>query len=338
MRPSHVAVVGAGIAGLSCAVVLQRAGLTVSVFEKSGGVSGRMSTRRGDDWQCDHGAQYFTARHPDFRAEVDRWLQAGAAALWSPKLQVLGGAAGHATDPAVERFVGCPKMTAPAQLMAESLTLTTKTTIVQAQRRVDGWQLRTTERGWLDQHFDAVVLAVPAPQVVPLIQHASPQLATLAASANMRGCWAMMLRFPARVELPFDAAFMNDGALRWIARDSSKPGRGGPETWLLHATAEWSEARLERDAKVVAAELLQAFLAIGGPVPLAHVAHRWRYADTDPALNQLCAWREGDGLGLCGDWLNGGKVEGAWLSGRSLAGRVLKSLSSFKMAVRVPPA
>ncbi|MEF8717273.1 MAG: NAD(P)-binding protein [Candidatus Accumulibacter necessarius] len=45
---------------------LQRAGLEVSLFDKSRGPGGRMSTRRGDDWQCDHGAQYFTARHPAF--------------------------------------------------------------------------------------------------------------------------------------------------------------------------------------------------------------------------------------------------------------------------------
>ena len=52
----HLAVIGAGIAGLSWAVVLQEAGLNVSLLEKSGGPSGRMSTRRGQDWQCDHGA------------------------------------------------------------------------------------------------------------------------------------------------------------------------------------------------------------------------------------------------------------------------------------------
>jgi renalase len=325
VNPSHVAVVGAGIAGLSCAAALQTAGLNVSVFEKSRGAAGRMSTRRGDDWQCDHGAQYFTARHPDFRAEVDRWLQAGAAAPWTPRLQVLGGAAGHAADPTVERFVGVPGMTAPARLMAETLAVTSETTIVGVERRADGWQLQSAEHGWLDQHFAAVLLAVPAPQVVPLLQHASTQLAAVAARATMRGCWALMLRFSARVELPFDAAFVNDGALRWIARDSSKPGRDGPETWLLHASAEWSEARMEQDADAVAAELMRAFRALGGPAPVASTAHRWRYADTEPALDQGCAWHDGDGLGLCGDWLNGGKVEGAWRSGRLLAGRVLHS-------------
>jgi len=326
VKAPHLAVIGAGIAGLSCAAALQRAGFNVSVFEKSRGAAGRMSTRRGDDWQCDHGAQYFTARHPDFRDEVNRWLQAGAAARWTPRLQVLGGAAGHATDPTVERFVGLPRMTAPARLMAETLDLATQTTVVHVQRRVDGWQVQSAEHGWLDQRFDAVLLAVPAPQVVPLLRQPSPQLAALAASAIMRGCWALMLRFQARVELPFDAAFVNDNALRWIARDSSKPGRSGAETWLLHASAQWSEAHMEVDGDAVVGELLHAFRALGGPAPHAFSAHRWRYADTEPVLDQGCAWQGSEGLGLCGDWLNGGKVEGAWRSGRLLAGRVVHSL------------
>ncbi|MEY2842360.1 MAG: hypothetical protein RI920_397, partial [Pseudomonadota bacterium] len=53
-----IAIVGAGLAGLSCAQALVQAGHTVHVFDKSRGPSGRMSTRRADDpeggpWQCD---------------------------------------------------------------------------------------------------------------------------------------------------------------------------------------------------------------------------------------------------------------------------------------------
>ena len=169
-----------------------------------------------------------------------------------------------------------------------------------------------------------MLLAVPAPQAVPLLQQAAPELASLAAGAHMRGCWALMLRFAAPVDLPFDAAFVNDGPLRWIARDSSKPGRSGPETWLLHASSEWSQAHLEQEADAVAAELLHAFTQLGGPAPQAWAAHRWRYADTEPALEQGCAWHGEHAIGLCGDWLNGGKVEGAWRSGRLLARQALQ--------------
>lgn len=327
MSPSrHVAIIGAGIAGLTCAAALKQGGLKISLFEKSRGPAGRMSTRRGDDWQCDHGAQYFTARHPAFVAELTRWIHAGVARQWNPRLQVLGGASSRSPDPAVERFVGVPQMTAPARRMAEALTISPQTHVLEMKRCKAGWQLRSAEHGWLAKCFDAALVAIPAPQAAALLEQSAPELAALAGSATMRGCWALMLRFPTVLDLPFDAAFVNEGPLRWIARDSSKPGRRGPETWLLHASAEWSEERLEVDPSAVAAELLAAFSQLGGAASPEWTAHRWRYADTAPSINRGCVWHAGDGLGLCGDWLNGGKVEGAWLSGRQLASEVLQSL------------
>ena len=327
MNPiANLAIVGAGIAGLACATTLREAGLGVKLFEKSGGVAGRMSTRRGDGWQCDHGAQYFTARHPDFRAEVARWQQAGVAQRWNPGLQVLGGESSHRPDLALERFFGTPAMTAPARLLADGLALTFRTTIRQLQRQTEGWQLLTLEDGGVAEHFDAVVLAIPAPQAAPLLQPWSAGLAELACSASMGACWTVMARYASPAELPFDAAFVNDGPLRWIARDTSKPERRGLETWVLHASTAWSETNLEQDAETIAASLLQAFAQLGAPAPQAWTVHRWRYADVlAPVAAGGCAWNADIGLGLCGDWLNGGKVEGAWLSGRQLALQILDS-------------
>jgi len=53
---------------------------------------------------------------------------------------------------------------------------------------------------------------------------------------------------------------------------------------------------------------------------------RWRYADISPVLDEGCVWHGSDGLGLCGDGLSHGKVQGAWLSGRLLARQVMHSL------------
>ncbi len=113
----HLALIGAGIAGLSCATALQQAGLAVCLFDKSRGAGGRMSTRRGDDWQCDHGAEYFTARHPDFRAEVARWQRVGVAGWWDPSLWLLAGDSPEERQSTIERFVGIPAMTAPARYL-----------------------------------------------------------------------------------------------------------------------------------------------------------------------------------------------------------------------------
>lgn len=338
--PEPIAIVGAGVAGLSCAHALLQAGHTVHVFDKSRGPSGRMSTRRAEDehgpWQCDHGAQYFTARDPAFRAEVARWQQAGVAAVWEARLASFDGSAWTTPHTPLQRFVGTPRMTSPAAWLVQGLQQAGDraqaqwlTTVQKLERSAhDGagaWAVTSAEHGLLGQRYSAVLLAVPAPQAVPLLAPTAPMDhdgAAVAASARMRGSWAVMLRYAAPVAMPWEGAFINAGPLRWVARDSSKPGRTGAETWLLHASPEWSDAHIEDSAESVTAALLAAFAALGGPPPWAATAHRWRYADTDPALTLGSWWDPSLRLGLCGDWLNGGKVEGAWLSGRALAAQV----------------
>lgn len=330
LAPRTIAVVGAGLAGLSCAQALLQAGHTVHVFDKARGPSGRMSTRRADDehgpWQCDHGAQYFTARDHAFKAEVARWQQAGAAALWNARLASFDGSAWTTPQTPLERFVGTPRMTSPAACLVKNLgehaLAQWQTTVQGLERAEGGWAVTSAEHGVHSQRYDAVLLAVPAPQAVPLLAPLTPSGATVASSVRMRGSWAVMLRYARPVVMPWDAAFINAGPLRWVARDSSKPGRTGAETWLLHATPEWSEAHIEDGPEFVTAALLAALAELGGPAPLAATAHRWRYADTEAPLALGSWWDASLRVGLCGDWLNGGKVEGAWLSGRALAAQV----------------
>lgn len=294
-----------------------------------------MSTRRGEDaqgdWQCDHGAQYFTAQDASFRAEVQRWQQAGVAALWPARIGSHDGQRFAAITTPLDRFVGTPRMTAPAAHLARSLSalapveIQLQTTVQSLQATSAGWALTSSEHGTHAKRYGAVLLAVPAPQAPPLLAPVAPHGAALAASVRMRGCWALMVRCASPLPFAFEGVFVNAGPLRWLARDSSKPSRSGVETWLLHASPEWSESHMEDDAASVTAALLQAFATLGGPDPASvqATAHRWRYADTETPLNAGCWWDAGAGLGMCGDWLHGGKVEGAWLSGRALASQLL---------------
>ncbi|MGN6580404.1 MAG: NAD(P)/FAD-dependent oxidoreductase [Bordetella sp.] len=318
-----IAVVGAGLAGLSCAVVLREAGHCVTVFEKSRGAGGRLSTRRAEHWQADHGAQYFTARHPDFQREVQVWQQAGVAAEWPVAPAVLGGDRLPTHDAPV-RYVGVPGMSAPAKHLAQGLDLRASQTIQALERDGVGWRLRSAEQGLLPETYARVVVAVPSPQAVPLLAPVCPPLSAVAAAQAMQPCWAVMAQFAAPLSLGFEAAFVNDGPLRWLARNSAKPGRGGQECWVLQANAEWSAAHLEDDAQHVGERLLAAFGDLGGASPQSFTVHRWRYADCQAGASGS-AWDADLGIGLCGDWLHGGKVQGAWLSGRHLARQLRQS-------------
>lgn len=322
---TSIAVIGAGLAGLACAKQLQAAGLSVTVFEKSRGIGGRLCTRRGADWQADHGAQYFTARSPAFREQVEAWLAAGVVADWSPAITVFGAPLSHPQDTPV-RYVGVPGMSAPAKALADGLLIRNGYTVKQLEQDEAGWRIATVEHGWLDERYSGVIVAVPAPQAVPLLATISPTLAGVAERTRMTPSWTLLAQFDERVALPFDAAFVNEGPLRWLARNSSKPARQGQESWVIQATGVWSEAHLEDSPENVVHDLLEAFRQLGGPEPLAVSAHRWRYADC-AAASVGSVWDSGLKVGLCGDWLHGGKVEGAWLSGRHLAATLLDSLN-----------
>lgn len=328
-----VCVIGAGLAGLACARVLQATGWHVTVLDKSRGPAGRMSTRRGEGWQCDHGARYFTARDPRFINEVTAWQGAGVVAPWTPRLAVMGDDENETADVPPVRYVGVPRMTAPARYLADALPVQLQQTVQAIVPNLAGWSVHTLESGALAQAFSAVVLAVPAPQAQPLLASVAPELAMLAAQVRMTGTWTLMVRYAMPLDLPFDAAFVNRGALRWVAREASKPGRPQSETWLLQASTAWSESHIEAEPERVAEALLAAFRDLGAPAPVAWTAHRWRYADTAMPLGCTYRWSAEQGIGLCGDWLADGRVEGAWLSGTRLAEAMGGALSCQGMGV-----
>ena len=66
-----VVVVGAGLAGLSCAVALHEAGVAVRVVEASDGVGGRVRTDHVDGYTLDRGFQVALTAYPEMHRQLD---------------------------------------------------------------------------------------------------------------------------------------------------------------------------------------------------------------------------------------------------------------------------
>ena len=322
-QKSQVAIIGAGLAGLSCASALVKAGMQVQVFEKSRGVAGRMSTRKADGWQCDHGARYFTARDPAFQNQLAVWLEQGVAAQWHTPIGVYENQAWHSSKSSDARYVGTPWMTSPAHHLAQSLEIRTSHTITSMNRLQQQWQLHTAEHGLLDFHPDWVILAIPAPQALALTNPIDPAITGLYDKAKTEGCWTIMLRLNEAITMPFEAAFINEGILSWVARNNAKPQRTGDEVWVIHAQSQWSQEHIDADPLAIAPQMIAAFIALGGKAPAEYAIHRWRYASSDTSYQERFHCDFERGMGYCGDWLHGGRVEGAWLSGHALANTII---------------
>ncbi|RZM37090.1 MAG: FAD-dependent oxidoreductase [Sphingomonas sp.] len=306
-----VAIVGAGIAGLSCAVRLQQDGCAVTLFDKGRGAGGRMATRRTEtpagDTAFDHGAQYLTMRDPDFVTAMRAWEAAGVVAPWP--------AAG------TDAWVGTPGMNAIVKHLAAQAE-------VHWDRRVD--QIRRTDAGWAidpdttGARFDAVVIATPAEQAAPLLAPHDPAMTNAARACRSAPCWTAMFAFETRLAIQHDV-LKDAGIIGWAARNSAKPGRAGPESWVVQATSDWSIEHLEENADTVVDRLLAALAGQSSttlPTPIVRIGHRWRYARTERAdLGAL--WNAGERIGVAGDWLLAPRIESAWKSGRLLAEQML---------------
>ena len=263
----------------------------------------RIATDAGEAF-FDHGTQYFTARDPDFRSQVLRWQAAGLAALWP----VAGP----------EAWVGTPSMAAPVRAMAKAHDVRFPVQIDAIVRQGSQWHVDGAT-------FDVLAIALPAEQAAALLRPVQPRFADLAAQTPAAPCWTVMAAFPA--PLPAPDILREDGPIGWAARNNAKPGRSGPEAWVVQAGPDWSRAHLERSPAEIVPLLLDALASRLGhslPPSLVATAHRWRYARSG-AQGSGQLWDPSTRLGLCGDWLLGPRVEAAWLSGTRLAAAILAS-------------
>ncbi|QDS96880.1 NAD(P)/FAD-dependent oxidoreductase [Adhaeretor mobilis] len=342
-RPSNsgfptVAVIGTGISGLTCARTLVDQGFKVTVFEKSRGVGGRMATRRAEgSLSFDHGAQYFTARDSCFRRSVDSWLHDGIVKPWTARIVALEEGSIKKDKQGVDRFVAAPAMNAVCRLLARDLDVQFRTRVMPVKRVHNRWNL-TNDREKVLGAFDSVIVSAPAAQTAQLLRDV-PALANEATQAQMSGCWALMLAFQEPLNLPFDAAFVQESPVSWIARNNSKPGRGSTgETWVVHASPSWSEANLENAAAEIENLLLEEFwqaVALPERCPSYSEVHRWRFALPIEPLPGRCLFNDQLLVGACGDWCGGPRVEGAFLSGMAAADRVMRSIQGDNAATKV---
>jgi renalase len=321
-RPK-VAVVGAGMAGLAAAGRLVHHGCTVTLFDKSNGVGGRMATRRvaiqSGTVTFDHGVQFIQpAKSKEFVSLIEACDRAGVASKWAD----VG-------------TVGTPDMTAIPRHMARGLDIVHGHTISGLYQVGSGWTLEASlqsdnRQSW--PGFDATVLAIPAPQVSPILQNSRIVLEGVD-TASFHPVWALMIA----VDSPLpDVAVASPACdmIAWVADNSSKPGRrNGKETgycYVVHASAAWSKAHLELNKECVGDLMLQALARrAGAPIsPSYMTAHRWRYGLVATPVARPYLWDAQTRVGACGDWCLGHRVEHAFLSGRSLADAVIDALGN----------
>lgn len=315
----RIAVVGAGLSGSLVAAQLYRQGAEVTVFDKSRGTGGRLSSARLGELSVDLGTPGLSPAQQEALAALLPDSALPELSRWQPvatdfDLQTL---------PAQTLWVPCPRSSGLTRALLHNIALKSRVRVAAIQSDPGTGLWLEDEAGTGLGRFDRVVVSIPAPQAVPLLQQA-PQLQQAARRAEMMPCWILLLQLshrPARLA-EVDWLEGEHPVFRRVWRDSSKPGRTG-ETWFIEARSDWSRQHIGTDATDVQSRLLESFSALCQQViePEQARIHRWLYAHSDERPLSLCA-DEDARLLVCGDWAGGGGVDGAIQSVRRLHERL----------------
>lgn len=323
-----VAIIGSGLAGLTAAILLQQQGYEVSVFEKSRGPGGRLAAKRVAGGSADMGAQYFTIRNPEFHRFLRQHAGAESYGAWQGRFGYQATSGNWEPFPDEERYVGVPRMTAITRALSEHVSLVAETRIAKLDQGAQGWTLVSTE-GQHHGPYDAVLITAPPAQARDLLADSDlPQFAGELDEPvrHIQPCWAVAAHFTRSPFEHYDGMRVQSDILSWVANNSSKPGReGSGQWWVLHARSDWSRANKDAPAEQVAGDMVREFKAVTGTsaVPDDLVQHRWLYAKSSDPSAPGHLWFPSARIGLAGDWLSGGRVEGAFDS----ASAFVKSLS-----------
>ncbi len=322
-----IIIIGSGMAGLAAAGVARSAGRSVCVLDKGRRIGGRVSTRRAEGFTFNHGAQFLTARQPDFINACTAAQAAGALRSW----RVAGR----------DAFSGAPTMRDLPAFLGEGIAIRQQVEITGISRQEGLIMLHGADGNVACGR--QVLVTAPAPQAARLLDPVAADLAATARSAAYAPCWTGMYGFA-----PGDISTQDISTQDISAQDNSAgnfggmaepvSARNGPVGWacwearrpgviasdagaglLVQAAPDWSEAELERDASSIAGTLLKAWQEIAGttlPAPVYRAAHRWRYARVIRPADANGARQTADGMiGIAGDWTIGARVEDAFMSG-----------------------
>ncbi|MGB3651744.1 MAG: FAD-dependent oxidoreductase [Rivularia sp. (in: cyanobacteria)] len=327
---TNIIVIGAGMAGLVCAQQLTQAGYSVRVIDKSRGVGGRVATRRLFDTKADHGACYLKPKGEILQRLAKLLVSKGDLEIWTETLHIQDNFSSAIAHPSSLPYIAAEGMNAIAKFMAQGLE------IHRAQRinsitltNENKWHL-TSETSSDEFTASSVVVAIPAPQAVMLLE-SSAELLNNGFIEKLRSveffpALTVMAGYPDSSGQPEWKAitFKDNPVLGWIGLDSSKRKNPTQPHFVIHSSADFAEKYFESELQQVGQQILENAASdvnlswLNNPQWMQ--IHRWRYAFPKTPLEQPFLAAETSSPLVCsGDWCGGNAIESAMLSGIAAA-------------------
>jgi predicted NAD/FAD-dependent oxidoreductase len=330
-----IAIIGAGISGLTAGRELAKAGHEVIVFEKSHGYGGRLATRYagGENGQkLDHGVPCFTASSSEFNVLIQELIAKDLLKIWD-------GTFAHRKESGdvdlkesdTPYYIANNGMNSIGKYIGRNLDVRLNekvgglTHIGENRRKKKSWMLNFPTA--LTESADAVIISAPARQAYGLLNTTIDEIETLKLvreidEVEYESQFSLMAGYKG-VNMPeWNAMECEDEIIQWISNESTKH-KNGSQCLVIQTTSEFAKKHINSDRETVEALISDKLATIlGGWTALAEWTqlHFWRYSKAvNPLPYDYMEIKGNDTpLALVGAYMNGNTVESAYLSGLKL--------------------
>lgn len=342
-----IAIIGAGISGLTAGIELKNAGHGVMIYEKSRGYGGRMATRYAENdktLKLDHGVPYVSAESDEFRFLLKELYEENILEEWKSKIikkDLKDAPLKHYSN--LEKFYAPDGMNSIGKYLGKDLDIrfSEKVNRIDHAQKTDRkghiWTLNCESGNTVKA--DAVIISAPAPQTIALLKTAGKKTEISGLIHDLEAVsydpqFAMMLTYSHKNLSDWGIIEVDDDIIKFISNESKKRDLR-KDALVVHSTFEFASKNTEKDRDTITdvmSERLTSLLGEWAALPDWKQLHFWRYSQTRDTLPHDFLEISGNGtpLALVGSYMKGKTVETAYLSGLKLGKHWARQLPAKK--------
>ena len=269
MNTPKITIIGAGVSGLSLSQSLALAEWDVTLFEKSRGLGGRLSTRRYGQDRVNHGCNFFQG---DQKLFGEDWQKSLMSDLLSP-------VPGSREEPLWYSRLGNSEWA--RTLLHPKVNLGFNQTLERIQKQDGLWRLDFADGS---QHTcQTLVLTAPIPQSVSLLeamaQDFPKQVWQSLLGLVYAPCWSLIAKLEEGMNLPFPGYLLGVHPDLDLIADQQALGLSQELYYVVHSGASFSHHLLDASKEQVYEEIMERLSPwVDAGSVLSYDLHRWRYA------------------------------------------------------------
>ena len=314
-------VLGSGISGSTIANLLSKK-YSVHVFDKAKGPGGRSSNKRiKNNLSFDHGVQYISPKSRLFTKYIQKLYKNRILKSWDDNHLDFT----FEKKPFSTKYIGRKANNDLVKYNLKNIKQSFASAIEKIDFKKYFWEITLKNKS--KHQFKSLIITCPFPQLKKLANNYLDKN-ILKLKVQMQPNITVMIAFKNQKNVPISSIKFNDDILAWAANENSKKRfKSNINLWTLQATLNWSKKTINKYKidKSIMSQLITRFIKLTGFKKnkiIFKKIHGWKYSYNYKKTPYLSIWNKKINLGVCGDWLNGPKVENAWLSANDLAKKI----------------